>query len=133
MNTDSQRRLIKFLMVGGLGTVTNLTIFFLLVDVIHFNHLVIAVVAFLISMAQNYMLNHMWTFTDFTLDTNPTIRGLLKFMTVSTGGLIVNLFLLMSVIAVFDPPVKVIAQAVAILGGTVVNYFGSRYWVFFRE
>jgi len=120
-------------MVGGLGTVTNLIIFFLLVDVLLFNHLVIAVVSFLISMTQNYLLNHLWTFTEFTLDSKPTIQGLLKFTTVSAGGLVVNLLLLMLVLAFFDPPVKVIAQAVGILGGTAVNYFGSRYWVFFRE
>jgi dolichol-phosphate mannosyltransferase len=52
----------KFAVTGGLGTVTNLLIFFLLVDVANLNQVLISVCCFFVASIQNYILNHKWSF-----------------------------------------------------------------------
>ena len=56
-------KLPKFLAVGLLGTITNLTLFYIFVDIMMFPALQISIITFLIASLQNYILNHFWTFT----------------------------------------------------------------------
>jgi len=49
--------LFKFGTVGFLGTLTNLTIFFLMVDLGGFDHNLGSVAGFLVSVTQNFILN----------------------------------------------------------------------------
>lgn len=122
--------LVRFLIVGGLGTITNLAIFFILVDLQHWNPTVGAVIAFVASAAQNYILNHYWTFARQVAGAAASVQGYARYLTVALVALGVNLAVLWAVIALFDPPWKVIAQAAGILGGTAINYLGSKHWVF---
>jgi putative flippase GtrA len=129
---DGMKRLVfpRFLVVGSLGTVTNLAIFFVTVDVAGWNPTAGATLAFIVAVGQNYVLNHYWTFSHVMKQMAVSFRGYARFMAVACVALCVNLALLWAVILGFDPPWKVIAQAVGILGGTVVNFLGSKYWVF---
>ena len=51
-------KLPKFLAVGLLGTITNLTLFYIFVDIMMFPALQISIITFLIASLQNYILNH---------------------------------------------------------------------------
>jgi len=120
----------RFLIVGSLGTVTNLAIFFTAVDIAGWNPTAGSIVAFVVAVGQNYVLNHYWTFSHVVKRASVSLRGYARFMTVACVALCVNLALLWAVILGFDPPWKVIAQAVGIAGGTAVNFVGSKHWVF---
>ena len=123
-------KLPKFLAVGLLGTITNLTLFYIFVDIMMFPALQISIITFLIASLQNYILNHFWTFTK-TMDAEPPkILNYFRFLFVAMIGLFVNLLILWWVIETFDPKIKVIAQAFGIAGGTMFNFLGSKYWVF---
>ncbi len=122
--------LLKFLIVGGLGTVTNLIIFFIFADVVKYNEVLISIIAFVISAVQNYILNHYWTFSVVTKGSRITFKGFLKFITVSLSALAVNLLVMKGLVTAFDLPLKVIAQAAGIFCGTLVNYIGSKLFVF---
>jgi len=113
-----------------LGTVTNLVLFFLLVDLRGWNPTVGAVLGFVVSAAQNYILNHFWTFAHQVKGARMSLSGYARFMSVALTALGVNLALLWAVLLIFDPPYKVIGQAVGIMGGAAINYFGSKHWVF---
>ena len=123
-------KLPKFLAVGLLGTISNLTLFYIFVDRQMFPALQISIITFLIASLQNYILNHFWTFTK-TMDAEPPkILNYFRFLFVAMIGLFVNLLILWWVIETFDPNIKVIAQAFGIAGGTMFNFLGSKYWVF---
>ena len=123
-------KLPKFLAVGLLGTISNLTLFYIFVDRLMFPALQISIITFLIASLQNYILNHFWTFTK-TMDAEPPkILNYFRFLFVAMIGLFVNLLILWWVIETFDPNIKVIAQAFGIAGGTMFNFLGSKYWVF---
>lgn len=120
----------KFLVVGALGTVTNLLIFFVLVDLRKWNPTIGAILAFVVAVAQNYVLNHSWTFAHTVGGASVSFRGYFRFMLVALTALGVNLVVLWTILYFFDPPLKVIAQAAGIAAGTAINYLGSKLWVF---
>ena len=120
----------KFLAVGLLGTISNLTLFYIFVDRLMFPALQISIITFLIASLQNYILNHFWTFTKKMDAEPPKILNYFRFLFVAMIGLFINLLILWWVIETFDPKIKVIAQAFGIAGGTMFNFLGSKYWVF---
>lgn len=126
-------KFIRFAFVGGLGSVTNLLIFYILADVLSFNYILVSICAFIIAVTQNYFLNHRWTFRDITLKTKPSMKSYLKFILVSLGGLGVKLTVLILILRFFKLPLKVIAEGLGIIAGMMINYFGSKLYVFIKE
>ena len=120
----------KFLTVGLLGTLTNLILFYIFVDRWDFSALPVSTIIFLISSIQNYYLNHIWTFSDRTVNQPIGLISYVIYLFVAFAGLGINLFILWWLLFLFSPPLKVMAQAVGIFGGTIINFAGSKYWVF---
>ena len=120
----------KFLTVGLLGTFTNLVLFYILADKWGYLALPVSALTFSISSLQNYYLNHIWTFSDRTVNQPVGFFSYVKYLFVALAGLGINLFLLWWLLHLFSMPLKVMAQAVGIAGGTIINFIGSKYWVF---
>ena len=120
----------RFLIVGFLGTITNLSIFFIFVDFLKYQATLISIFAFFISNLQNYILNHHWTFFEKTKFFNKSINAYIKYFIVALSSLILNLIVLNIVLNFFDLSYKVFAQALGIATGTIINFVGSKNWVF---
>ena len=120
----------QFLIVGLLGTITNLVLFYIFVDILFYPPIIISVLTFLFASIQNYLLNHFWTFKKKIDENPPQIANYFRFLSVSLIGLTINLLILWWYINTFDPSIKVVAQAIGIAGGTTINFLGSKYWVF---
>ena len=114
----------QFAMVGGAGTITNLIVFFLLVDMWGTVWQLGQTIAFLIAVSQNYALNELWT---FNAEGRNRIRGrrYAKFALFSALALCVNLGVLQLLISRFSFPILVIPQAIGILAATAVNFVTS--------
>jgi len=120
----------KFAIVGFLGTITNLSIFFIFVDILGLWANVFAVAGFLIAGAQNYTLHHKWTFREIMGGEKLSFHGWIKFNMTTLVGLAINLIVLNLILHFFDVPYKVIAQGCGVAFGTVFNYLGSKHFVF---
>ena len=120
----------RFLIVGFLGTITNLSIFFIFVDLLKYQANLISIFTFFISSFQNYILNHHWTFFEKTKFFNKSINAYIKYFIVALSSLILNLIVLNIVLNFFDLSYKVFAQALGIATGTIINFVGSKNWVF---
>ena len=125
-----KRKFIKFGVVGALGTLTNLAIFFIFVDILKLQAAIISILAFLVAVTQNYILNHKWTFKEITLDNKISLFGWFKFVLTSLLGLLINIVVLTLIIHFFNPPYKVIGQFFGILLGMALNFLGSKFFVF---
>ena len=75
--------LFKFGIVGGLGTLTNLAIFYLGADLGSVNETVMSIAAFCVAVTQNYILNHFFTFSDKTKGEKLSFKNYFKFISVS--------------------------------------------------
>jgi len=125
--------ILKFGITGGLGTITNLLIFFLLVDLGKLPEIPISIGCFIIAGTQNYFLNHLWSFREYTENTRVSINRWAMFLFGSLVGLGVNILVMKLVILNFVLPWKFIAQACGIAAGMVINFIISKFVIFRRK
>jgi len=124
---------IKFAVVGGVGTITNLAVFLLLADKIHWNAFMASAISFCLAVSQNYLLNAAWTFSKGNSSaTHPrfSFKQYLLFVSSALVGLGVNLAVLYILLRLFVFPFKTIPQAAGILCGMILNYTLSKKIVF---
>jgi dolichol-phosphate mannosyltransferase len=118
-------QLVRFATVGATGYVVNLAVFAACVHVIGIDYKAAAVIAFVISVVNNFWLNRHWTFD--AKDDHPMHQGL-RFFAVSlmTFGFTYVVLLVL----VGTGMEKVIAQALAIAAGTPLSFIGQKLWSF---
>jgi putative flippase GtrA len=125
--------LVKFGITGGLGTITNLLIFFLCADLLGFNATIVSIGCFLVAGTQNYLLNHKWSFRKYTSGAPLSLLKWFQFLSGSLLGLAVNITVMNAIIAQYTLPWKFIAQACGILAGMILNFIISKFFVFGRK
>src|SRR5580704_37758 len=108
-------QLIRFAMVGGLGFVVNLAVYALFVHALSTPYQVAAVLAWLVAVINNFVINRHWT---FDASAGRVHFQAIRFFVVSLAAfLLVNLVLL--TLLVEDAGVaKVPAQALAVAAST---------------
>jgi dolichol-phosphate mannosyltransferase len=119
--------IVKFAVTGGLGTITNLVLFFLLVDKIHLSEIPVSIGCFLIAATQNYIINHRWSFRQQSLI---SLKRWFLFILGSISGLFVNIFIMKMILLHYSVPYKFIAQAFGIAAGMVINFIVSKFIIF---
>ena len=127
------KQFIKFGITGGLGTITNLLIFFLLVDILGLLEIPVSIICFIIAGTQNYILNHKWSFREYTVDTRISVLKWFTFLSGSLIGLGINIFVMYIIINNFTLPYKFIAQACGIAAGMIFNFTISKFFIFRRK
>ena len=127
------KQFIKFGITGGLGTITNLLLFFLFADKIGLSEIPVSIGCFIIAGTQNYIIHHKWSFANNTRNSKLSIKKWALFLCVSLAGLALNLLVMKSVLAFWNPPYKVIAQGAGIAAGMIVNFAFSKIFVFSRK
>ena len=150
------KEVIKFALVGGFGTLTNLTIYTLLVT--HSNLLkfelpsgffvtsmslellLASTICFLIAASQNYFLNEKWTF-NFNRSAKVNLFRYKKFLLFSFLSLLVNLAVLYLIFEMIENKFSaevmatnnwllIIPQAGGILAGMFLNFTLSKLITF---
>ena len=122
------RQLLQFCVVGATGYVVNLTVFAILVHVTDLHYAVAAVGSFLVAVTNNYLLNRLWTFRD---ERGSMVWQGARFLVVSVAALGANLVVLTALVSA--GVAEVVAQAIAIVLVTPVNFVGNKLWSFRRQ
>ena len=118
-------QLVKFCVVGTTGYFVNLWVFSFLVLVAGVHYLPAAVCSFLVAVTNNYTWNRLWTFREQR--GHVAYQGM-RFFVVSTLALGANLLVLH--LLVRAGVTEVLAQAIAIVLVTPVNFVGNKLWSF---
>ncbi len=118
-------QLVKFCVVGASGYVVNLAVYTLLLDVVGLHYISAAVGSFLVAVTNNYTWNRLWTFR--AQRGGVAYQGA-RFLVVSTAALLANLAVLHGLVTVGLG--EVVAQAIAIVLVTPVNFVGNKLWSF---
>src|SRR2546423_8125783 len=120
-------QLAKFGAVGATGYVVNLAVYTALLRGAGWHYAYAATVSFLVAVMNNYLWNRIWTFRDQRGHVG--FQGL-RFFTVALVAYGANLGILSALIA-FGMN-KVVAQAIAIVLVTPLNFIGNKLWSFRR-
>jgi putative flippase GtrA len=119
-------QLVRFGFVGGIGFVVNLAVFAVLEHSLGVHYLISAVIAWMVAVLNNFVLNRHWTFD---------ARGgqvrfqAVRFVAVSAVAFGFSL-LLLTVLVEAGGMAKVPAQALAVAGSTPLNFLGNKLWSF---
>ena len=123
----------KFLFVGLLGTITNISIFYVFVDRLFYPPIQISITGFILASIQNYIFHNNWTFLNESKKRSLSKTDYLKYLSVSVMSLVVNLSVLQFILVQYNPSIKAIGQLIGIASGTLINYLGAKKWVFREE
>jgi dolichol-phosphate mannosyltransferase len=124
---------LKFAITGGLGTVTNLFIFYLCVDLVKMREIPISIGCFMIAATQNYIINHKWSFRQKNYAEKLSFKQWLLFISGSLLGLAINIMVMSFIIKNFNLTWKFIAQAYGIAAGMIFNFTVSKLVIFKRR
>ncbi|HUK44194.1 MAG TPA: GtrA family protein [Gaiellaceae bacterium] len=120
-------QLAKFGVVGASGYVVNLLVYSSLLKGAGLHYLAAATVSFVVAASWNYWFNRHWTFRaergSFTL------QGM-RFFAVSATVYFANLGVLSLLVTLGVD--KIVAQAIAIVVVTPLNFLGNKLWSFRR-
>ena len=119
-------QLIRFAAVGASGYVVNLTVFAACVHLLGIDYRVSAVIAFVVSVINNFWWNRHWTF-DAKHD-HPAFQAV-RFFTVSVIAFAFTYVVLVMLVSGAGMS-KVVAQAIAIAAGTPLSFIGQKLWSF---
>ena len=117
----------KFGTVGASGYAVNLLVYTLLLRRAHLHYLVAATCSFVVAASWNYLWNRTWTFRaqrghfGYQGMRFFVVSGLVYFANLGVLGLLVTLGV-----------GKIIAQAIAIVVVTPLNFLGNKLWSFRR-
>ena len=120
-------QLIKFVIVGAIGTLVNISVLFLLTKFFNILYLISEVIGFTLSTLSNYILNKIWTFEE-NIQVK-IIRKYIQYFIVCLFSLILNLVVLFLLVEVFDFW-YISAEFVAIMVTFAINFTGSKFWIF---
>ena len=124
---------LKFGLVGALGTVINLAVFWLLVELLRIEPNIGSVAAFVTALTANYFLNQNWTFREEARGELFSAGSYARYAGVNLVGLGVNLIVLNAAIWLFHPQGLMLVQAAGIAAGTIFNFVLSKLFVFKAE
>ena len=119
-------QLIRFAAVGASGYVVNLTVFATCVHLLGIDYRVSAVIAFVVSVINNFWWDRHWTF-DAKHD-HPAFQAV-RFFTVSVIAFAFTYAVLVMLVSGAGMS-KVVAQAIAIIAGTPLSFLGQKLWSF---
>jgi putative flippase GtrA len=119
-------QLVRFGIVGGVGFVVNLAVYTLCVHPLGIDYHVAAVVAWLVAVINNFILNRHWT---FDAGGNRARSQAVRFLVVSLVALGFSL-LFLTLLVEAAGMAKVPAQALAVAASMPLNFLGNKLWSF---
>jgi putative flippase GtrA len=120
-------QLAKFSAVGATGYVVNLAVYTALLRGAGWHYAAAATGSFLVAVTNNYLWNRLWTFRDQR--GHVAFQGL-RFLVVALIAYAANIGILSALIALGSD--KILAQAIAIVLVTPLNFVGNKLWSFRR-
>jgi putative flippase GtrA len=121
-------QLAKFSIVGASGYVVNLAVFSALLLGAGFDHRLAAIGSFVVAVANNYTWNRVWTFHG---DRGHVGYQGMRFFVVALLALGANLVVLELLVRLGLG--EILAQAIAIVVVTPINFVGNKLWTFRRN
>jgi putative flippase GtrA len=119
-------QLVRFGTVGASGYVVNLAVFTLCLHALGIDYRVSAVIAWVVSVLNNFWLNRHWTFG--AKQAHPMLQAV-RFFAVSLLAFGFTYAVLVALVSGAGLT-KVLAQAIAIAAGTPLNFVGQKLWSF---
>jgi putative flippase GtrA len=119
-------QLVRFGLVGGVGFIVNVAVYALFVHSVGLDYRAASVVAWLVAVMNNFVLNRHWTFD--ARDGRAHFQAM-RFLIVSLVAEVFSL-LLLTLFVQGAGIAKIPAQALAVAASMPLNFLGNKLWSF---
>jgi putative flippase GtrA len=123
--THNWLQLVRFAAVGATGYAVNLVTFAVCVHAIGIDYRISSVIAFVVSVINNFWFNRHWTFG--ARNEHPMFQAA-RFFAVSLVAFGFTYVILITLVGAGMP--KVVSQAIAIAAATPLSFIGQKLWSF---
>ena len=120
-------QLIQFGLVGSSGFAVNFAVYAVCLKGFGLHYMASAVVAFSVAVANNFLLNRLWTFRK-RRDTRHAAAQGARFLVVSACALVPNLLILHVLVSAGQG--KILGQVAAVIVVTPISFIGNKLWTF---
>lgn len=127
LNNKTTSQFIKFSIIGTVGTTIHLAILYSLTEFAGVYYIISAIVAFLIALTNNFLMNKFWTFRETSKGKH--IKRYITFIIVATIAFLVNIAILYTATEFLNIH-YLLSQIIAIAASLWINFFGSKRWAF---
>lgn len=123
-------KLLRFGLVGTLGAALNISVYIVMMKFTSLGMNISSICAFSVAVINNYIINHRWTFAAEN-ENNPINRIQFTYYVLGNViGLIVNLFVLNTLVAIAGIDFHLAGQFFGIACGMVFNFVFAKMIVF---
>jgi len=119
-------QLVRFGLVGGVGFIVNVAVYALFVHSVGLDYRAASVVAWLVAVMNNFVLNRHWTFE--AREGRAHFQAM-RFLIVSLVAEVFSL-LLLTLFVQGAGIAKIPAQALAVAASMPLNFLGNKLWSF---
>ena len=123
---DNWLQLVRFGLVGGVGFIVNVAVYALFVHSVGLDYRAASVVAWLVAVMNNFVLNRHWTFE--AREGRAHFQAM-RFLIVSLVAEVFSL-LLLTLFVQGAGIAKIPAQALAVAASMPLNFLGNKLWSF---
>lgn len=124
-------KIIKFGITGGLNTAVDVAVYFILLNAFGINKYIAQPFGYIAGTLNSYIVNRKWTFNSSSKFFSPT---LIKFIIVNAVALTVGqivLWVCSDLIGLDGTDLKrALCKLIVVFFTIVINFTGSRFWVF---
>jgi putative flippase GtrA len=120
-------QLVQFGLVGSSGFVVNFAVYAVCLKSFGLHYLASAVIAFCFAVANNFLLNRLWTFRQRRETRHAAAQGV-RFLVVSAAALVPNLVILHLLVQAGQG--KIMGQVIAVVIVTPISFLGNKLWTF---
>lgn len=120
--------MLKYGVVGLLGTLIHFAALFVLVEAFHLNPVAASTLGFVLVLIISYILNKWWTFQDTPSGWKPFV----KYVVVSLTGLLLNSGIMYTVVDWLHWN-YLLGQCMVVLAVPLSNFIFNYYWTFRQE
>lgn len=125
LQREGLAHLIRFLIVGGVSTVVNYAVFFILLG-LSIRYQWASACGFMSGVIVGFPLNKVWTYRD---SSTMTASVFYSYIAVYLASLIINITAITMLVDLMHIEPR-IANLVTIIITTMTNFLGTKFWVF---
>ena len=125
--------LIKFSIIGGIGTIINLFVVFVTFDLLNVPYMISLVIAFVFALTANFLLNRKFTFAN--AHEGNFFKQYAAFLMTCIFGFCVNWVVSVSLFntILFFQQYYLLTTLIGIICGLIFNFVGSKFFVFRKK
>jgi putative flippase GtrA len=126
LNSGNLNYFVRYSIVGGSATLVDISILYLLVDIINLHLLISIFISFILAATWNFFINKIWT---FKCSKKNIQTQYLQFISIATIGLLLTFILMLIFVEIFNIW-YILSKIITAIIVLIWNFSANKKWTF---